>query len=163
VEELGVCLPKGFFDVILCHTLLEYVDDPRGILTSLVGRLTHGGVLSLVTANRFSEALRLAILKNDLIGARRALDKRNFKAAVFEHVPKRTFSFEDLADLTGRLDLKVLGRYGIRIFTDYLPEEASRDSTNYRLLFDLEKEASRLATYLHVARYLHLICQKEDD
>jgi S-adenosylmethionine-dependent methyltransferase len=163
VERLDACLQEGSFDLILCHTLLEYVANPKGIASSLVGRLVRGGILSLVAVNSFSEALRLAILKKDLIGARRALHKRHYEATLFDHVPKHTFSFEDLAELLDGLTLKVMGRYGIRIFADYLPDEGSRDSTNYRLLFELEKEASRLAPYLHVARYLHLICQKEDD
>lgn len=163
VENLDTCLPEGSFDLILCHTLLEYVADPKGMASSLIGRLVHGGTFSLVTVNPFSEALRLAILKKDLIGARRALHNRNYEADLFDHIPKHTFSFEDLVELLDGLTVKVRGCYGIRIFSDYIPEEMSRDSTTYRLLFELEKEASRLAPYLHVARYLHLICQKEDD
>lgn len=163
VEELDACLPEGFFDLILCHTLLEYVEDPRGILRPLAGRLAHRGLLSLVTVNRFSEAFRLAILKNDLEGARRALHKRDFQAGLFDHVPKQTFSFENLIELLDGLNLKVMGRYGIRIFTDFLPGEAGRDPANYRLLFELEKEASKLPPFLYVARYLHLICRKEGD
>jgi S-adenosylmethionine-dependent methyltransferase len=163
VEDLEACLPKGSFHLILCHTLLEYVENPRSILAVLAGRLAHGGLLSLVTVNRFSEAFKLAILRNDLIGARRALHKRDYKASLFDDVPKNTFSFQDLAELLDDLHLKVMGRYGIRIFADYLPEEGGKDPDNYRLLFELEKEASKLSPFLHVARYLHLICQKEGD
>lgn len=163
VEKLDTCLPEGSFDLILCHTLLEYVADPEGVTSSLVGRLAHGGIFSLVTVNPFSEALKLAILKKDLPAARRALHDRHYEADLFDHIPKHTFSFEDLTELLDGLSVKVKGCYGIRIFSDYMPEEVSGDSANYRLLFELEKEASRLAPYLHIARYLHLICQKEDD
>lgn len=163
VEELDACLPEGFFDLILCHTLLEYVEDPRKILAVLVGRLARGGLLSLLTVNRYSEAFRVAILKNDLTGARRALHKSEYSAAVFDHVPKQTFSFEDLAGLLHGLNVKVMGRYGIRIFADFLPEEASSVPTDYDQLFELEKEASKLSPFLDVARYLHLICQREGD
>jgi SAM-dependent methyltransferase len=163
VENLDDCLPRGFFDVILCHTLVEYVNNPRGVVTSLAQRLAQEGVLSLVVVNSFSEAFKLAIVKNDLAGARQALHKRDFHASLFEGVPKRTFSLETLEELVHGLNLEVSGRYGIRVFTDYLPDETISASANYRLLFDLEKEASKLLPYLNVSRYLHLICKSRTD
>ncbi len=162
VETLEACLPKGRFDLILCHTLLEYVDDPRGIVASLAGRLAPGGLLSLVVVTWISEVFKLAILKNDLVGAREALHKRDFPATIFGDVAKRTFSPDDLEELVEGLNLKVLGRYGIRIFTDYLLQEGEKDSTRYRQLLDLEKEASKLLPYLYFGRYLHLICTQKD-
>jgi S-adenosylmethionine-dependent methyltransferase len=163
MEELDACLPVGSFHLILCHTLLEYVESPEHILRALVGQLVHGGLLSLVTVNCFSEAFKLALAKNDLTGARKALFKRDFRASLFDDVPKQTFSFEDLAELLHQLGLKIMGRYGIRIFADYMPDEALRDPTSYGLLYELEKEASKLSPFLHVARYLHLICKKGGD
>ncbi len=163
VEDLDASLPEGSFDLILCHTLLEYVEDPGRVLTSLVGRLAHGGLFSLVTANCFSEVFKLALQKKDLLGARRALHNRDHKAGLFDETPKQTFSFDSLEELLKGLNIKVLGRYGIRIFADYLPEETRGDVEKYDLLFKLEKEASKLSPFLHIARYLHLICRKEGD
>ncbi len=163
VEDLDDCLPRGLFDVILCHTLVEYVNNPRGVVTSLAQRLAQGGILSLVVVNSLSEVLKLAIVKNDLAGARQALQKRDFHASLFEGVRKRTFSLETLEELVHGLNLEVSGRYGIRVFTDYLPHQMASAPENYRLLFDLEKEASRLLPYLNVSRYLHLICKSRTD
>lgn len=163
VEALETCLPKGLFDLILCHTVLEYVDEPRGIVKALIGRLTPGGLISLVAVNSFSEAFRLAILKNDLTKACEALRKREFPATLFGHVPKHTFSLENLEELVEGMNLRILGRYGVRIFTDYVREEVAKDTRGYRLLFDLEKEASKLLPYLYFGRYLHLVCQREGD
>jgi len=163
VEDLDSSLPEGSFDLILCHTLLEYVEDPGRVLTSLVGRLAHGGLFSLVTANCFSEVFKLALQKKDLLGARRALHNRDHKAGLFDETPKQTFSFDSLEKLLKGLNIEVLGRYGIRIFADYLPEETRGDVEKYDLLFKLEKEASKLSPFLHIARYLHLICRKEGD
>ncbi len=160
VEELDSCLPEKAFDVILCHTLLEYVEAPRTVLAALVERLVSGGFLSLVTTNCFSEALRLAILKNDLPGARRALHQKNHEAAVFDHVPRHTFSLENLVALLDGLGLTIKDRFGIRVFSDYMPEDAFEDPKSYRDLLELEKEASKLPPYSNIARYLHLICQK---
>jgi hypothetical protein len=55
------------------------------------------------------------------------------------------------------LGLKVSARYGIRVFTDYLPETVIQDPGNHQHLFELEKEASSQLPYIHIARYLHIL------
>ena len=162
VEELENILPQGVFDLILCHNLLEYVEDPQAILTKMVQRLAPHGILSLVAANRFSEVFKLALVKKDLEQARLALHKKDSTAELFDNAPKHVFSPEDLEEMAGGSGLDVLNRYGIRVFTDYLPEDVMKDPENQRLLFELEKEAATQYPYLHAARYLQLICRKKE-
>jgi S-adenosylmethionine-dependent methyltransferase len=161
VEELEHILPQGSFDLILCHNLLEYVEDPRAVLTKMVQRLAPQGLLSLVAANRFGEVFKLALVKKNLEQARMALHEKNSTAELFDNAPKHIFSLEDLEEMADGSGLDVLNRYGIRIFSDYLPEEVMKEPGNERLLFELEKEAATLAPYLHAARYLQLICRKK--
>ncbi|MDR3568827.1 MAG: methyltransferase domain-containing protein [Syntrophobacteraceae bacterium] len=160
VEQLDCCLPQGSFDLIVCHNTLEYTKDPGAALGALAKRLAAGGLLSLVVANRFSEAFRLAFAKCDLDGARLALHTGTATAELFDHAPKRTFSFDQLDQMVGKLGLSVLARHGIRIFTDYLPVELIEDERNFPLLLALEKEAASRIPYIAVARYLQLVCRK---
>ncbi len=159
VEELGSCVPGGSFHLILCHTLLEYVNDPARVLASLVDRLARGGIISIVTANRFSEAFKLALVRQDLKAARSALQAGDFASELFGNAPKHGFSLAELEEMTGRLDLRIEGRYGVRVFTDYLDSQEQKGD-DFRILFELEREAGGLEPYLFVARYLHLVCSK---
>ncbi|MBI2080656.1 MAG: methyltransferase domain-containing protein, partial [candidate division NC10 bacterium] len=61
------------FDLVLCHTLLEYLPEPARALGPLADLLAAGGYLSLVALNRRQEPFRLAIRDGDLESARRAL------------------------------------------------------------------------------------------
>jgi S-adenosylmethionine-dependent methyltransferase len=160
LEELEFDPHQGSFDLIVCHNTLEYTREPRAALASLVKRLVPGGLLSLVVANRFSEPLKLALGKFDLAGARLALHKRNSTADLFDHAPKHTFSLEEIEEMAAGMELKVAGRHGIRIFTDYLPESLIEDAENFQMLLGLEKEAASEVPYIHVARYLQIICKK---
>jgi S-adenosylmethionine-dependent methyltransferase len=160
LEDLESWLPEGSFDLILCHNTLEYTEEPGAVLTSLVKRLAPRGILSLVAANCFSEAFKLAFAKFDLKGARLALHTRNLTADLFDHAPRRTFSFEELVGMAGDLKLKVVARHGIRIFADYLPENLVEDPGNFQLLFALEKQAASEPPYMHIGRHLQVICRK---
>ena len=162
VEELENFLPQGLFDLILCHNVLEYVENPREILTKMAHRLAPHGLLSLVAANRFSEVFKSAFVKKDLNQARLALHRKDSTADLFDNAPKHVFSLEDLEEMAGESGLDVLNHYGIRIFSDYLPEDVMKEPGNERLLFELEKEAAPLAPCLHAARYLQFICLKKD-
>jgi SAM-dependent methyltransferase len=160
VEDLGSCLPEGSFDLIVCHNTLEYTEEPGAALASLAKRLAPRGILSLVVANCFSEAFKLAFAKSDLVGARLALHTRNLTSDLFDHAPRRTFSFEELDRMAGGLELEVVARHGIRIFADYLPENLIEDQENFHLLLALEKQAASELPYMHVGRHIQVICRK---
>lgn len=163
VEDLDSRLPPGFFDLILCHSVLEFVEEPSATLAGVARRLAPGGLLSLVAANRFNEPLKAALARSDLRKARLAIHQTEFPAELFGSEPKRAFSLDELERMAGGLELEILGRYGIRIFADFLPEALMREAANYRPLLELEKEAARQDAYLRIARYFHLICRKKED
>jgi len=57
----------GSFDVILCHNILEYVDDPCAVLRSAARTLRDpSSVLSVLVRNQAGEVLRAAIQESDL-------------------------------------------------------------------------------------------------
>lgn len=162
VEHLETLLPHIRFDLILCHNLLEYVEQPRMILGSLIGKLNPGGILSLIAANRFSEPVKKALVDRDLEGALLALNQTECKAGVFGNLGKKAFSLRELEELVKGFGLIERGRYGIRVFTDYLETRTDLNSLDYDGLLKLEKEASGLLPYVHIARYIHLVLEKTD-
>jgi SAM-dependent methyltransferase len=161
LEEMASPLPVAFFDLILCHNVLEYVADPSATLGLLAGRLAPAGVFSLVAANRYSDAVKLALTKFDLVAARLALAKEGSIAEIFDQVQKHAFSPAQLGAMVHGLGLSLLGAYGVRVFTDYLPEEVTQAPENEAPLLELEKAAAVVEDCRGLARYCHLICRKE--
>ncbi len=63
--ELASLFPSGSFDIVLCHNLLEFVDDPNAVLSAAVQVLrsdsTGIGILSILVRNRAGEVLKAGI------------------------------------------------------------------------------------------------------
>ena len=61
---------EAAFDVILCHNILEFVEDPVAVLRSAARALrTSSGILSVLVRNRAGEVLKAAILSGDVDAA----------------------------------------------------------------------------------------------
>src|SRR4051812_46675920 len=47
-------VPAGSFDLVLCHSVLEVVDDPQEALQAIAAAVRPGGVASVLAANRIA-------------------------------------------------------------------------------------------------------------
>jgi S-adenosylmethionine-dependent methyltransferase len=64
----------GPFDVILCHNILEYVDDPSAVLRSAARALRDpSSIISVLVRNQAGEVLKAAIQDGDLAATERNL------------------------------------------------------------------------------------------
>ena len=59
------------FDVILCHNVLEYVEDRKVVLKAFTRLLKPGGLLSIVKHNEVGRVLQTVVFEND---TQKALD-----------------------------------------------------------------------------------------
>jgi S-adenosylmethionine-dependent methyltransferase len=65
--ELTNLFPAGSFDVILCHNVLEYLDDPIAVLCGAARALRDSSaILSILVRNRAGEVFKAAIQAGDL-------------------------------------------------------------------------------------------------
>jgi S-adenosylmethionine-dependent methyltransferase len=149
----------GHFDLVLCHTLLEYVPDPWATVRILVALLKPGGLLSLLCANPHADPLRWAIAKGDLDRARQALDETVFSADLFG-LARATFTAEAMQEALAREGVDVMAAYGVPVFADYLPADRVADPTFYARLLALESQAGARTPYRLIARYNHLVGRK---
>lgn len=64
-------LEDASFEVILCHNVLEYVEDRKVILKEFTRLLKPGGLLSIVKHNEVGRVLQTVVFEND---TQKALD-----------------------------------------------------------------------------------------
>ncbi|MET3807010.1 SAM-dependent methyltransferase [Nakamurella sp. UYEF19] len=57
---LSTVVPHGAADLVLCHHLLENVDDPVAVIEGIAGSLKPGGVASVLVAGRLAAVLAQA-------------------------------------------------------------------------------------------------------
>lgn len=150
---------RGAHDVVLCHGVLEYVDDPAEAMANVVGALRPSGTLSLLAANRNGAVLARAIAGH-FTEARRALTDDAGRWGDADPMPRR-FTAEGLAELVSAAGLRPGPVHGVRVFADLVPgvlvdtEPGALDA-----LLRLEAEAAELPAFHSFATQLHLLADR---
>jgi S-adenosylmethionine-dependent methyltransferase len=163
-RDTGVHFLPGSFDVVLCHGVLMYVEEPDPLLAGLARMLAQGGLLSLLVRNGDALAMRPG-LGGDWAGALAAFDT----TAYLPHsrtdsnggTPTR-LGLDVRADRLATLTAKLAGIgaplhawYGVRVFTDTAADGATAPDDPETLLA-VEERAGRTDPYRGVAALLHL-------
>ncbi|WP_309032495.1 class I SAM-dependent methyltransferase, partial [Streptomyces alfalfae] len=77
-HQTGVHFLPGSFDIVLCHGVLMYVEEPDALLAGLARMLAPGGLLSLLVRNAEALAMRPG-LSGDWQGAIDAFDSDTYR------------------------------------------------------------------------------------
>ncbi|MGW7265458.1 class I SAM-dependent methyltransferase [Streptomyces sp. NPDC054842] len=151
-RETGVHFLPGSFDVVLCHGVLMYVEEPDALLAGLARMLAPGGLLSLLVRNADALAMRPG-LAGDWAGALGAFDTVAYR---------NRLGLDVRADRLATLTATLLGIgaplhawYGVRVFTDTAADGAEVPA-DVDALLAVEERAGRTDPYRRVAALLHL-------
>ncbi len=151
--------PAGSFDVILCHNILEYVDDPGAVLRSAARMLRDpAGIVSVLVRNQAGEVLKAAIQTGDLSAAEHSLTAEWGHESLYGGCV-RLFAADSLHAMLGAASLRVSAQRGVRIVSDYLPAKTSREVAYERIL-ELERKLGRRPEFAAIARYTHCLAQR---
>ena len=151
--------PVGSFDIVLCHNILEYVDDPDAVLSAAAQVLrsdsTGIGILSILVRNRAGEVLKAGIQAGDLKTAERNLTSVWGYESLFGG-RVRLFTLDSLQVMTKAASLAVAAERGVRVISDYLPAQVSRRE-EYERILELERKLGSRPEFAAVARYIQII------
>src|SRR5262249_26344360 len=124
---------KASFDLILCHNLLEYVDDPGAVLRGAARAMRDSSaILSVLVRNRAGEALKAA-LQGDLTAAEHNLTAEWGQESLYGG-NVRLFTPEALERMLKDATLTITAQRGVRVIADYLPARISRTAEYERIL-----------------------------
>lgn len=158
-NDVARAFAPGFFDAVTCHTLIEYLPDPRSTLCALTSLLSEGGVLSVSFVNHHAQVLRRVWSQVDPAGALVGLEDGTFCATLFG-VPGVAYTAEEVTAWLADLGLTVTATYGVRVFADYVPGERLDDPDFFDALLRLELAAATRAPYKLLARYVQVVAQR---
>jgi S-adenosylmethionine-dependent methyltransferase len=140
------------FDVVLCHNILEYCDDPGAVLRGAARALRDSSaVLSVLVRNQAGEVFKAAIQAGDLAAAKNGLTAEWGQESLYGG-RVRLFTPDSLRAMLTEASLGVIAERGVRVLADYLPPRVSR-SADYERILELERKLSRRPEYAAVARY----------
>ncbi|HEV7627082.1 MAG TPA: methyltransferase [Streptomyces sp.] len=150
---------RGGYDVVLCHGVLEYVDDPAEGLRNVVAALRpQGGTLSLLASGLGGAVLGRAIAGH-FTEARHALTAVDGRWGESDPMPRR-FTAEQLTALVDATGLAIASVHGVRVFADLVPGAlVDTEPDAEEALRRLESAASELPAFQAVASQLHVLAE----
>jgi 2-polyprenyl-3-methyl-5-hydroxy-6-metoxy-1,4-benzoquinol methylase len=149
-DQLPDLVAPASADIILCHSVLESVDDPVEVLAAVAASLRTDGVASVIVANRVSAALARAIAGN--------LESATAILRGTEPGQRRRFDSESAAALMASAGLTVEAIHGVRVISDLI---AVPDPDPVALL-EFEQAAAGLPPYRDIATQLHVLGRRRD-
>ena len=145
------------FDIVLCHNVLEYIDDKKSVVTELVRVLKPGGFLSVAKHNRPGRVMQMAVLLDDFDKANALLDGNNSAASKFGEI--RYYEDDEITEWAPGLDIEKI--YGIRTFWDLQQnQEKHADEDWQEAMMQLDMRVSQMDTFRDIAFFHHLILRK---
>jgi S-adenosylmethionine-dependent methyltransferase len=152
----------GSADFVLCHSVLEVVDDPADALAAVAAVLRPGGLASILVANRVAAVLA-RVAAGRLGEARRLLDDPAGSSGETDPLVRR-FGLDELSAAVVGVGLQPRLAHGVRVFADLVPPAlVDGDPDADRELLALEHAAARRPDYLAVATQLHLLAARSDE
>jgi SAM-dependent methyltransferase len=151
-RETGVHFLPGSFDVVLCHGVLMYVEEPDPLLAGLARMLAPGGLLSLLVRNADALAVRPG-LSGDWAATLAAFDTDAYVNRLGLAV--RADRLATLTSTLAGIGAPLHAWYGVRVFTDTAPDGIPVPE-DVETLLAAEERAGRTDPYRQVAALLHL-------
>lgn len=142
------------FDVIFCHAVLEWVEAPEALLAALSVLLKPGGTLSLLFYN-----VDGLIYKNLLRTNFKKLHSKKWVGHRRSLTPNYPRTIEQVEAWCQDAGFHRLCHSGIRVFHDYIFNEADRTRSPQELL-DMELHFSRQSPFRELGRYQHFLLSR---
>lgn len=150
-------MPDGSFDVILCHNVLEYIEERSVLLDEFFRLLKPGGILSVIKHGKKGKIMHKAVFENNidealhLLGGGLPLSQhfgaiREYEAEELQHILADRFVPERLC--------------GIRTFYGIQPNAFKSDPQWEERMFRLECAVEEDPSFADIAFFQHLLFRK---
>ena len=150
---------NGTYDVVICHNVLEYVDNIDAYLKELMRVVKPGGLLSIVKHNEYGKVLAFVVLNDNPKAALELLEPGNAQDSMFgqRKVYDDTYLSATLAPQMTHVDT-----YGIRTFYGLSSNNDIKFNDDwYKSMLELEIKASTIDAFKQVAFFHHLLFKKK--
>ena len=155
---LDVAEPEAY-DAVLCHHVLEVVDDPAVAVAAIVRVLRPGGLLSVLVSNVNGAVLSRAVAGR-LDEATEMLEDPAGSSGPQDPLVRRYDRSRILAQLNSA-GLELVGLHGSRVFSDLLPGSLlDVDPAAAAALLRLEQLVVGRPEFTDVAAALHVLARR---
>jgi len=154
LASLPDLVPAGSADVVLCHGVLEIVDDPTGALATIARVLRPGGSLSLLVSQRHAAVVARA-MAGHFNQARALLDDPTAGAAT------RRFTADEVTSVLDQAGFDIAAVHAVRVFADLVPSTlVDLEPGAATALIELEQAVANRPEYLALAAQVHVVATR---
>ncbi len=164
VTDLAAVAGEASADLVLCHSVLEYVNSPADAMAAIARVLRPAGAVSVLAASSVAAVIHRAL-------AGRFDDARRLLAAIGAGsgppagtaagpgaARPRRFTLAAVVGLIEGAGLRAGGAHGVRVFADLVPGMfADADPGAADALLALEKAASVHPAFHDIATQFHIV------
>ena len=164
--ELASLVGDAAADLVICHSVLEYVDSPAAAMAAIARVLRPGATVSVLAANAVAAVLQRA-LAGRYAEARQLLatDGAGAPAEGYGVTAPRRFTLAGLSALIEAAGLRAGDAHGLRVFAGLLPGAgagagsgaAAADPAAADELRALEEAAAAYPALRDIAARLHVL------
>ncbi|MHB2022252.1 MAG: methyltransferase domain-containing protein [Mycobacteriales bacterium] len=151
-------VPEAAHDLVLCHSVLEVVEDPAAALTAVSAAPRPGAVISVIAAGR-SAAVLARVLAGRFAEAAALLDDPAGRAGPTDPLLRR-FELSELLSLLDAAGCQPKSVHGVQVFTDLL-SGALLDSEPTAIAA-LEERVAEAPTFVTLAAALHVLAVRRE-
>ncbi|WP_446216071.1 methyltransferase domain-containing protein [Micromonospora sp. IBHARD004] len=155
-DALAGLVEPASVDLVLCHSVLEVVDEPASVVSALVGALRHGGAASVLVAGRAAAVLGRAMNGHLDVAAALAADAHGNAGP--RDTLRRRYDVDGAAALLTDGGLTVEEIHGVRVLADLLPAAVADGQP--AALVELERALAARSPYRDLAAQLHLFARR---
>jgi len=139
------------FPVVLCHAVLEWLQDPAFAIKQLRQLVQAGGLVSLMFYNKDAKRLSNIIYGNFNYVLRDLTFKKKVRLS-----PQNPLEPEQVIAWCQQAGFVVEQKTGVRCFHDYLRDRSEQES-QFEQLLEVELKFNRQEPYASLGRYQHLL------
>ena len=145
------------YDLVICHAVLEWLQDPFEVIRKLVDLVKPGGHLSLSFFNHDAQ-----LFGNMLYGNFDYVEQGMMTKNIVRLSPKNPQKPKVIQSQLETLPVQIIKQAGIRCFHDYL-KQPEKQSNEYEQLKQLEIQYGSTEPYLWLGKYFLIIARKDID
>jgi S-adenosylmethionine-dependent methyltransferase len=159
VNKIQDLLQEQRFDLIICHLMIEFVQEPQRALKNICSLLAPNGLLSVLNANRYSEVYRQTFQAYDPVAAQQVIETKEYFHPWFNRQTP-LFSSAEMIEILQESGCTPIGDYRVLCLCAYLPNESKCDIEYYNALEQLEQKLTHTYPYPLLARFYQVLGQK---
>lgn len=146
------------YPLVLCHAVLEWLENPQQALEDLLKSLPESACLSLMFFNRYGLEMHHLLLGN-LDHYTRGLPAKKTNTTM----PLRAYFPDEVESWIQQVGWKVRRKIGVRVLHDYLRDRANALVQKECSLIDMELRLSDHPLYWQMGRYVHFEIVKDEN